>query len=130
MLYPQNNFRIKGKSLREKIRGGSSIQEGKRNNGPSRDQESLPGSRQPEVVAVVVEPSVADVEPAGIEAADDDTATARAETGRPNTNAFEESDTTNLKVGRDEPAHLGCVRRLLECGEKLVLIVPRLAGRV
>lgn len=124
--YPQNNFYIKRKSLREKIRGGSSIQEGQ----ALKDQESLPGSRQPDVVVAVVVPIVADVEPVGNEVADVDTVTERVETGRPNVNAFEESDTTNLEIGRDKPAHLGGVRHLLECGEKLVLLVPRLASRV
>jgi len=114
----------------KKFRGGSSVQGGKRNNSPSRDQESLPGSRQPDVVVAAVAPIVADAEPVGIEVADVDTVTARVETGRPNVNAFEESDTTNLEIGRDEPAHLGGVRHLLECREKLVLLVPRLAGRV
>lgn len=97
---------------------------------PSRDQESLPGSRQPDAVEAAVAPIAVDVEAAGIEAADVDTVTARVETGSPNVNAFKESDTTNLKIGRDEPAHLGGVRHLLECGEKLVLLVPVFAGRV
>ncbi len=118
----------KKESPQKKIRGGSSIQEGQK---PSRDQESLlPGSRQADAAIAVVVAPVDDSETKGIEAADADAATVRVETGRPNVNAFEESDTTNLKVGRDEPTHLGGVRYLLERGEKLVLLVPRLAGRV
>ena len=46
---------------------------------PSRDQESLPGSRQPDVAVAVVVPIVADVEPVGIEVADVDTVTVRVE---------------------------------------------------
>ena len=72
---------------------------------------------------------VADVQTLGIEAADVDTVTARVETGRTNVDAFEESDTTNLKVGRAEPAHLGSVRHTLEFRQK-PLLVPVLAGRV
>ena len=97
---------------------------------PSRDQESLPGSRQPDAVVAAVTPIAADDEPVGSEVADVDTVPARVETGRPNVNAFEEPDTTDLEIGRDEPTHLGGVRHLLERGEKLVLLVPRLAGRV
>mgnify|MGYP007089694744 CR=1 FL=1 len=93
-------------------------------------QESLPGSRQPEAVVAVVIPVDVDEEPVGIEEADEDTVTVRDETGSPNVDAFEESDTTNLKIGRDEPTHLGGVRHLLERGQKLALLVPRLAGRV
>lgn len=96
----------------------------------TRDQESLPGSRQPDVVAVVTTPVVADVESAGSKEADVDTDTVRGETGRPSVDVFEESDITSFVIGRDEPTHLGCVRMLLECGEKLTLLVSRLAGRV
>lgn len=97
---------------------------------PSRDQESLPGSRQADAVMAAVAVPVADVETPGIEAADADAATVRVETGRPNVDAFEESDTTDLEIGRDEPTHLGGVRHLLERGQKLVLLVPVFAGRV
>lgn len=97
---------------------------------PSRDQESLPGDGQTDAAVAVGIPVAADVEPVGIEVADEDTVTVRVETGRPNVDAFEESDTTNLEIGRDEPAHLGSVRHLLECEEKLVLLVPVFAGRV
>ncbi len=75
-------------------------------------------------------PIVVDAEPIGIEVADVDAATARVETGRPNVDAFEESDTTDLEIGRDEPAHLSSVWHLLECGQKFVLLVPGLPGRV
>ena len=88
----------------------------------------LPGTRQAdEDIAAVVAPA-ADVETPGIEEADVDTVTVRVETGRPNVNAFEESDTTNLEIGHDEPAHLGGVRHGLELGQKLVLLVPGFAG--
>lgn len=82
------------------------------------------------MAAETVVPIAVDVEPDGSEAADADTETARGETGCPNVNAFEESNTTNLEIGRDEPTHLGGVRHALDVGQKLVLLVPRLAGRV
>lgn len=72
---------------------------------PSRDQESLPGRRHAEVVIAAAIVPAADAETPGIEAADEDTVTARVETGRPNVNTFEESDATDLVIGRDEPAH-------------------------
>ena len=71
----------------------------------------------------------ANEETIGIEVADGNTVTARVETGRPNVNALEESDTTDLEIGRNEPAHLGGVGHRFECGQKLVLLVPVFAGR-
>ena len=68
--------------------------------------------------------------PPGIEAAETDTVAARVDGGGANVGAFHESETTDLEVGRDEPAHFGGVRNLLECGEKLALLEPRLASRV
>lgn len=90
----------------------------------------LPAGRHTKVVAAAIARVVADAETRGIEEADDDAATVRAETGRPNVDAFKEADATNLKVGRDEPAHFGSVRHLLECGQELALLIPVFAGRV
>lgn len=90
----------------------------------------LPASRQTQIAVAVADPVAADVQTLGIEAADADVVTARVETRRADVDVLEESDTTNLKIGRDKPAHLGGVRHLLERGQKLVLIVPVFAGRV
>lgn len=103
----------------------------KRINCPSSGQGSeLPATGQTQIAVAAAVLVVVDVQTPGNEDAHVDAVTARADTGSPNVNAFEESDTTNLEIGRDEPAHLGGVRHLLECGEKLVLLVPVFAGRV
>ena len=97
---------------------------------PSRDQESLPGRRETDTVTPAVAAPDADIETPGIEAAENDTVAVRVDGGGANVGAFHESETTDLEVGRDEPAHFGGVRNLLECGEKLALLEPRLASRV
>ncbi len=73
-------------------------------------------------------PMAADDERARIEAADEDTVTVRVETGSPNVDVFEESDTTNPKIGHNEPAHLSDVRHHLDPGQRIGLLLPRLAG--
>lgn len=98
---------------------------------PSSAQGSeLPASRHTQIaVAEVIVPE-ADAQTPGIEDAHADAATVRVETGRADVDAFEESDTTDLEVGRDEPAHLSSIRHELDVGQKLVLLVPVFAGRV
>jgi len=101
-----------------------------RGTSPQEFQDLLPGRRDADNdVAEIVVPAV-DEETLGIEATDEDTEAVRSATGRPNVDAFEESDTTDLEVGRDEPTHFGGVRKMFERGEKLALLLPVFAGRV
>ena len=101
-----------------------------RGSSPQEFQDLLPGRRNADAVDPNVVAPAADVETPGIEAADAHTATVREERGRTNVDVLEESDATNLEVGRDEPAHLCGVRHALECGQELALLLPRLARRV
>ena len=88
----------------------------------------LPGGRETDVVVTAVAAPVADAETLGIEAADVDVVAVRVKTRCPDVDVLEESDTTNLVVGRDEPAHLGSVRNRFQLGEELVLLSPGLRG--
>ena len=101
-----------------------------RGSSPQEFQDLLPGRRNTDIgIATVVAPAV-DNETPVIEAADVDTVTIRVDGGRANVDAFEEPGTTDLKVGRDEPAHLGGIRNVFERREKLALLFPVFAGRV
>lgn len=88
------------------------------------------GSRQSDSFTLVVVPTAGDTEGDGEGEADEDMVASRIEAGRPNVNTRKEFDATNLKIGRDEPAHLRSVWYDLGCREKLILLAPHRTGRV
>ena len=89
----------------------------------------LPGNRQPDAaVAVVVVPDV-DAQTLGIKVADEDAATFRAETRRPNVDARKQVGVADGLVDRHAPRDFGDAGRHLIIRQQSLLFFPFLRGR-